>query len=135
MYGPFLDMYEAPASFRQFLLPVSFILGLVPHARTGSTCRRQCSSFRFFAPFKFEQKTVIGSEEAFTFLTICPFSLFVFGLFHTSRPRSLLITFALKEPQYIIVVFSFHQCTVCVRNVTGSIQQQQPISISVTSKT
>ena len=54
----------------------------------------QCFSFRFFAPFKFEQKTVIGSE-AFTFLTICPFSLFVFGLFHTSRPRS----------------FSYHFCS------------------------
>ena len=57
-----------------------------------------------------KRPSYIGSE-AFTFLMICPFSLFVFGLFHTSRPRSLLITFALNEPYYIIVFFSFHQCT------------------------
>ena len=122
----FTDTFKHPHLFVDFYHPVSFILGLVPQARTGSPCRRQCSSFRLFAPFKFEQKTVMGSE-AFTFLTICPFSLFVFGIFHTSRPRSLLITFALKESHYIIVFFSFHQCTVCVRNVTA-------IFISVTSK-
>ena len=107
-----MDTFKYPHLFVDFYHPVLFILGLVPHARTGSLCRRQCSS-SFFAPFKFEQKTVIGSE-AFKFLTICPFSLFVFGLFHISRPRSLLITFALKEPDDIIVFFSFHQCTVCM---------------------
>ena len=80
VHDPLPDIYGHYSSTRILSsIPVSFILGLVPHGRTGSPCRRQCSSFRFFAPFKFEQKTVMGSE-AFTFWTICPFSLFALGL-------------------------------------------------------
>ena len=99
-----------------FYHPVSFTLRLVPHARTGSPCRTPMLQFQVFCALN--KRPLMGSE-VFTFLTICRFSLFVFGLFHTSRPRFLLITFALKEPHYIIVLFSFHQCTVCVRNVTS----------------
>ena len=48
----------------------------------------------------------IRPYEVFAFLAICPFCLRIFRFFYPPRPSSVLIIFALKEINHIVVFFT-----------------------------
>ena len=87
-----------------------------------SSHRRQRFGLMLLPPVRLKQNTVM-SGKVFAFLALSPFCLIIFRFLYPppARPSSVLIVFALKETNHIVVFFTIHRYTITVHVVMFNI--------------